>query len=181
MGSITKINNKDGSHKFKVKISRGDTIFCKSFFDEEDAKLYIFYKERLIDNMKNFEIPLHETLTLEQIFELKIEKTTKIQRKEIEDFNLSLSRLQTCFGKNKCYSEISIEDWTQAVKSIMHLKVYRGAKNKNGERDISLKSVKKIFAHASSCITFCQNMGFKIDNKPMIVIKNTINPLIKSS
>lgn len=179
MASVTKKNNKNGSIIHKVRINKNGVHICKSFSDPEDAELFIYYKEKLIENMKNFDVSLSQRLTLGQIFELKIEGSEELDTKSINDMRLSLSRLEAIFGENRCYFSITIEEWTESVKSIMGLKVYRGAKNKNGERDISFKSIKKIFAHASSCVTFCQNMGFKIDNKPMSVIQNTITPIIK--
>jgi len=179
MATITKIINKDNSLSYNVKIRRKNCQISQTFRTEEDAKLYEFFKERLIDNMESFDIPLHKRVTLKQIFELKINTLNSLIKRSIAEFENPLKMFQDFFKEKLFIHEITLDDWTNAAKSFYQLNVFRGAKTDSGKRKMSPNSLRKIFASASSCFSYSQSLGIELDNFPLKVIQTYITPLIK--
>lgn len=177
MANIRKRISRTGEITYSVNIRRKDIDVCKTFFDEEDAKMYIWYKERLIDNMKNFEVPLSDRITLQQVFEMKISTIPECNRKAISDMNMSKNRLCEIFGKNKFLHEISFEDWVNAAKKLCTCDVFRGAKTENSKRKMSTSTLRKIFAYASSSISYALKKGLNFENHPLKVMQTYINEL----
>lgn len=177
MASIRKNETKDGT-SYHVNIRMKGKDITRTFYTEEDAKLYEFYKERLLRNMEYFEVPLSKRITLEQIFELKLKYFNDVDKRTVNNFNNSLQRFIEQFG-DKFYCNITYEDWVQAAKNLYSTPVYKGAKTEKGKRDMSIKTLRNIFAYASSAVSFAQEKGIEIENHPAKVIKVYIASMIK--
>lgn len=177
MANIVKRIKQDGEVAYRVKIRRKNVDISKTFFMEEDAKLYAFYKERLIDNMENFEVPIKDRITLEQIFEQKIAKIPVTNKREINDVENSMHRLVEIFG-DKYYQQITYEEWVDAAKKLLGQYVFKGTKTVNTKRLMSLKTLRKIFSHASSAVSSLIYTGIEMDNLPLKVIQTYITPMI---
>lgn len=177
MASITKNETKDGT-SYHVNIRFKGINETKTFYTEEDAKLYEFYKERLLKNMENFEVPLSKTVTLNQIYELKLKYFNHEDRRSVNSFYNSLQRFNEIFG-NKFYCDITYEDWVNAAKILYATPVYKGAKTENGKRHMSVKTLRNIFAYASSAVSFAQEKGIELENHPAKVIKVYIASMVK--
>lgn len=177
MGSIKKIKGKTGT-SYSLQIRVKDNYITRTFYTEEDAKLFEFYKERLIRNMENFEVLLNERVTLDQLYELKLKYLNDADKRTYNNFNNSLERFKDQFG-DKFYCDITYEDWLKAAKNIFAIPVYKGAKTENGKREMSVKTLRNIFAYASSAVSFAQEKGIAIENHPAKVIKVYIASMVK--
>lgn len=178
MASIVKRNNKDGSVSYQTQIRIKGIEISKTFSNEDDAILYAKYKERLIENKKNFEVNIKERVTLEQVFELKIHSLVEedVNRKTFEQTN---ERFKKYFKETDFISSKPLDYWLEVAKDMYKNKVYRGAKTAKGERDMSPLTLKRIFAYASSAISYAREQGIAIENHAMTVIQVYINGLIK--
>lgn len=175
MASIEVRTFKDGKKTYQVKIRRKGIEIYKSFKEKEDAEIYAYYKEKLIDNMKQFDIELKDRIRLSDIFDLKISSIDSINKREIYDFKNSLIRFDDF--KSKFYHEISFEDWLECAKKMLNSDVYRGYKTEISKRKMSLYTLRKIFAHASSCISYANKKGIVLENHPLKVIQCFINKM----
>lgn len=176
MGTIRKRTSKLGEITYCVEIRiKGHEVY-KTFSDEEDAKMYLWYKEKLIYNIINYEIPIKERVTLTDIYELKIREIDPNNKRSIDDFKYSLQRTLPFLPEKKLFSEYTYEDWLNCCKELFNTKVNRGSKEKN--RDMSLSTLRKIFAHHSSCISCAQRKGIDIENFPLKVLNSHITPLL---
>lgn len=178
MASIKITENKDGSSSYQVQIRRKNIDVYKSFSTKEDALLYVTYKERLIDNIHNFEVDLQDRISVSQIFELKIQNAIDVSSKEIKDIENSSKRFVDYFGKNTAINSIAYEKWKEFAEILYMSDVYRGYNSEKGKRKMSAKTLKKIFAHASSAISYAQSHGMNLENHPLKVIQTHIRPLI---
>lgn len=165
-----------------MEIRKGDSTFYKTFQTEEDAKLYEFYKERLLNNLENFEVDISNRLTLENIIEMKIKHDGQsLHPKNVVDMKYSFKRIIDFLPTNKkFYVQYTFEDWVESLKHLQSQPVYRGAKTELGKRVISLKTIRKVFAHLSSAISFCQTQGIKLDNLPLKILQVHVNKLINN-
>jgi hypothetical protein len=178
MATIEKRPNKNG-FSWRVMIRKKNQEIYKSFETEEDANLYVFYKERLIVNMANFDVPVQDRVTLMQIMELKIQTIDKSDKRTLADYEISVRRIKDCFGEIMFYQNITFENWVEAAKKLLQTDVYRGAKTEGGKRKMSPNTLRKIFAHASAAVTHAQHQGIAIDNHPMKVMNTFIMPMFK--
>lgn len=178
MACIEKRNNKDGSVTHRVSIRKKGIEIYKSFSNEEDAKLYIFYKERLIENMDNFDVPLKQRIKLNEIFEIKSSSLSNCDKKTHNDFDNSASKLMRVVP-DKFYHEISYDEWLSAAKELMNIDVFRGAKNGSNMRKPSITTVRRYFACASSAVSHMQSLGVDLENMPLKVLQTFITPLMK--
>src|ERR1700758_1345241 len=92
MASIEKRQGKEGC-SYRVAIRKKGIEIYKTFSNEEDANLYVFFKERLIDNMENFDVPLNQRITLEQIIELKKDDQKNLNPRADSDLDLAFSKI----------------------------------------------------------------------------------------
>src|SRR5258708_28344047 len=111
MASISERENKDGSITFRVSIRKKGFSFEKSFFKKEDAELYSYYKERLIDNMSNFEVPIKDMIRMDQLIEMKKKSIADSDKRTKNGLDINLSRYQEFFGIDKFLCDISYNDW----------------------------------------------------------------------
>jgi hypothetical protein len=176
MATITENYRKDKIN-YKVQIRKKGIDVTKTFSNKDDADLYIFYKERLIENMENFNVPINEQVTLTQIVELQISNVDLFKKRQINDVKRSLNRINEILGKDRLLSTISLEEWVECVKILYSMDVYKGAKTSNGKRKMSLSTLKKIFSHISSAISYAKKQGIIIENLPLKVIQSYIRPL----
>lgn len=179
MAVIQKRKNGDG-FSYRVQIRKKGTEIYKSFITEEDAKLYAFYKERLIDNMAAFDVPLKLRVNLRQIIELKISSLDKTPKRAAEEFETAYARVSKYIKENKFIIDISMDDWLNIAKSMLQDDVFYGSKTENGKRKMSLLTLRRYFANISSAISYAQSQGIEIDNLPLKVIQTYINPKIKN-
>ncbi len=176
MASISKRINQDGKETFRVSIRKKGHKMYRTFYSLQDAELFSFYKEKLANNIENFDVPLEQRITIESIFELK-QKSAALKEKEDQRLKNVKKRTLEYFKDKVFYHEISFDDWVSFAKYLFTTPVYRGAKTEKGKRDMSVNTLKNLFAYISASITTVQNKGFKIDNHPLKVIRTVINQM----
>lgn len=177
MGTIVK----RGPRNYQARLRIDGSEISKTFTHEEDAQLYIDYKERLHTKMKNFEIPIKDMVTLNQIFELKLKSVPLNDRRTISDIKLCQTRFTSIFHGIRFYSDITFEDWIKSAETLYSEDVFKGAKTENGRRKMSPVTLKKIFAYASASVSYAQSQGIEVENHPLRVIQCYITPLIDKS
>lgn len=176
MASIEKKRVGDG-FSYRIQIRKKGIEIYKTFSNEEDAKLYIFYKERLIDNMTNFDIPLKDRVTLEQLFELKKKACEGYDKRTLNELDNVFNRVNSFIGENKFFHEISYDQWLSIAKSVYEMDVFRGSKTNIIK--MSPITLRRYFATLSSVISHAISLGISLENYPLKVMKTYINPLIK--
>lgn len=166
---------------YRVAIRKKNNEIFKTFTTEEDANLFVFYKEKLMENMDNFDVPLDKRLTLRQVFELKIEsvKNSSASKSGTADFEDAYSRISPYITDDKFLCEYSFDDWLKATKALYDTFVYRGAKKEHTKRPMSILTLRRHIASASSAFSFANAQGITLDNWPMKVMQTFINPLVK--
>ena len=179
MVAISKIKNSDGSISFRVRIHHGEKEICKTFYNKDDALAYSKFKENLLNNMKNFDVDIKDTVTLLQILELKKNKIDELNKKEINDFSESIRKISLYIDINRLYISISLQEWIKLSSDLSTINVHRGAQSGSNKRMISPKTLKKIFAHISSSVSLSRENGIVIDNHPLTVIQTHISKLLK--
>lgn len=182
MAYIKKRETSKGIFSWTVNIRKKGIDISKTFYTEEDAKTYEYYKEKLIQNMENFEVGVHETITIDQIFELKIKEIENDPSKHpryLEDFQTTSKRLVEYFGENTFYSKTTYEQWKNAAIAIYQIAVYRGGKTESCKRIMSPYTLRRIFATASSAVSCAISQGINLENHPLAVLKTYINSFIK--
>lgn len=179
MARIEEREDSKGEISYRVLIRKKGIEISRTFHDKESAKLYEFYKERLIENMSNFEVPLNIRITLRDIVDMKI-KDSGTDIKSFRLFTLALDRFEEIFPSGKFYSELSFDDWFNASKIIYEKDVYRGAKTEKGKRRMSPDTLRKTLAYMSSCVSHAISLGIELENYPLKVIQTYVNPMLKS-
>ena len=178
MAKIEERIQKDGKPSYRVQIRKRGIDISRTFRNKDDAELYANYKERLIDLMSNFEVPLGDRVTLVNLLELKSKGET--DRRTISEFNSCKNRFLEAFGKDRFMNSISYDEWVEVAKKLFNSDVYRGAMNEKNKRKMSPETLRRIFALISSCISHANKMGIELENIPLKVIQNHIIPLCKT-
>lgn len=181
MATIEKKILKDGKITYRVQVRKKGLEISKSFIDEEDAKIYAFYKERLIDNMGNFEIPIQNRLTFRQLFDLKLDTVPLSEVKAISDLCVARDKFSQVINIDKFLYDISYEEWLKCAKDIFKLPVYKGTKAEHNKRDMAPKTLRRVLATASSIFSHAISLGIPIENHILKVIQVYVNPMIKKS
>lgn len=176
---ITERTNADGSIVYRVTIRKRGKEIYRTFREKEDAIVYEKYKTRLIDLMDAYEVGPKDTVTLEQIFEVKLEKLPEDSREKY-DFMTSLNRLKDHL-KGGFLAKLTIDDWLECAQKLLKIDVYRGGKTESCKRKMSPTTLRKIFAHASSCISHAQSLGIPLENHPLKIIQSFIRNLEKQT
>ena len=153
MATIEERLSPNGKYSYRVMIRKKGNEISKTFSERVDAELYAYYKEKLIDQINNFEISLEERITLRQILELKLNIINENENRTQRDLTNAMERAIEYFGETKFYNQISLKDWEKAAISIYKTPVYRGAQTDNAKRDMSPKTLRNIFAYISSCVS----------------------------
>lgn len=180
MATIVKRKNSNGV-VYRVSIRKKGMETYKTFKEESDAKLYLWYKERLMDNMSNFEVPLCERITMDQIIEMKTSSLGSDCTRSISEFNNCLVYIKSFIPNKIFYKEYNYEDWLTLAKELLKTDVYRGAKTESAKRKMSCRTLRRIFASASSAVNFAIHKGINIENYPLKVMQLHINPLLKNT
>jgi hypothetical protein len=168
---------KKNDERYHVMIRKKGIEICKSFSNKEDAELYTKWKENLIDLMDNFEVKISQTLTLEALFDMKLESIDKKNKRTLDDIS-NVKRITLENFPNKIFvSDISFEDWKNHAMSLYDRDVYVGAKSGRNIRKISLETLRKHFAYCSASFSHAMSLGIELDNHPLRVIQTFIRPL----
>jgi hypothetical protein len=178
MATIRKREGKDGI-TYNVMIRKKDVEISRTFKTEEDANLYIFYKERLIDNMENFEVPLAERVTIDQLFDIKRKESINLDRRTINDIDLVCNRVKACLPEKRFYHEYTFSDWVECAKKLYNTDSWRGSRENIIK--IAPKTLKRMFGVLSSVISCAIDKGIELENHPLKVIQSFINPIISNS
>jgi hypothetical protein len=179
MASITKKINQKGEMAFCVQIREKGVQIYKTFFSEEDANLFIFYKSKLLKNKENFDIPMKDRVTLDYCVDLKL-REKNLCSKETISFESSRRKFNEKFGKEKFLCQLTYDDWLKAAKEIVSDPVYRGARTEKCKRIMNPSTLRRIFAYASSAISYATSKGIALENHPLKVIQTHITPMIKN-
>lgn len=175
MATIEKRKCGDG-FSYRCSIRKKGIEIYKTFKTEEDAKLYVFYKERLIDNMENFEVPLSHRITLEQLFEIKRKEFFGYDRRTLNDLDLVYAQIKNCLIDKVFYHEYTYEDWLECVKKMYQLESWRGSKT--NVIKISPRTLRRKFGVVSSVISCAISKGIEIENHALKVMQTYINPML---
>ncbi len=182
MATIEERKNQDGTNVFRIQIRKHNhPIINKTFLTREDANLYVFYKERLIDNMDNFDIKINERITIQQVFEMKLENSENLDKRSKSDMENAFKLISSFIDIKKYCLKTTSEEWLECAKSLYGLDVYKGAKTENGKRKMSPLTLRRNFANASSAFSFAIINGIEIENLPLKILQTYINPLCKQS
>lgn len=182
MASIRRRMTKEGeSTSFTVDIRKKNISITRTFYTEEDAKLFEFYKERLIQNMENFNVPLKDRVTLRNLFELKILTIDDSNKRMRDELNCTLERLEKIFGADKYVNEINYDQWLDAAKTLYATPVFIGFDKESNRRQMSVNTLKRIIASASSVMSYALTKGIDVENHPIKIIQKYVNNLINSN
>lgn len=174
MATIEKKPIKGGSFSYRIMIRKKNQNIYKSFDNEEDAKLYVFYKERLIDNIESFDVDLKDRVTLKQIIELK-SKNVESERYRSDLIN-AFAYIERFINVNKFLNEISYDNWLDCAKKLLDVDVYQGVKTEETKRKMSISSLRRNFAVMSASFSYSIEKGINLENHPMKVLASFINP-----
>ncbi len=150
---------------------------CKTFAKKDDAELYAKWKENLIELMDNFEVDISQTITIEEIFNMKLSAVGMENKRTYNDIANVKTTILDMLNENKFASDMSFEDWKNLAKSLYDKDVYRGAKSGGNIRKISLETLRKFFAYCSASYSHAQTLGIELENHPLRVIQTFITPL----
>jgi hypothetical protein len=173
---ITKKNDE----KYHVMIRKKGIEIHKSFGKKEDAELYTKWKESIIDNLENFDVAISNTITIEALFDMKLETVGVDNKRTYNDISNTKKNLLTYIDDKKFASDMTFEDWKNLAKQLYDKDVYRGAKSGNNMRKISLETLRKFFAYCSTCYSHAQTLGIELENHPLRVIQTFLKPLAKN-
>lgn len=177
MASIEKRVGKEET-TYRVAIRRKGIEIYKSFKTEEDAKLYVFYKERLIDNMEQFEVPLSERITLSEILDLKIGSMKDYDKRTLNDMEMSFKKCKRFLPDKKYYHQFTENEWLECAKQLYQEDSWRGSRSNTLK--ISPITLRRILANVSSAVSHCISLGIALDNLPLKIIQTFVNPMIKA-
>jgi len=179
MAHIKERVNKKGETTYSVKIRKKEVDIQKTFYSLEDAKLYEFWKERLIQNMENFEVDLKDRVTISQLYDMKSKTIKSCDKRYASDFEFSKKRLVDFFGETRFIQSITYEEWVGFTRHLLDTDVYKGAKTENGKRKMSPESARKVLAYTSASISHAISKGIELDNLPLKVIQVYLRPFLK--
>jgi hypothetical protein len=170
MATITKRKNGD-SFTWRVSIRKKGCEEYRSFRTEEDAKLYAWWKEKLIDNMDNFDIPLNQRITIDGIVEMKINSIPDINLRQKAEFLNAAERCKNFLPNKQFYVQFTLNDWKDCLKKIIGLQVHKGCIGDHTKRQASLSTLRRIFANMSSCVNYARSQNIEIENHPLTILQ----------
>jgi len=178
MATITERICRNKKVCYTTYIRMNDIEEKKTFLNREDAEVYADWKENLIRNFKNFNVPIRETIRLIDVFELKRE-LVKDQR-TYDELDLSYQRVYSRLKQHIFLCELDYRDWKDCFDRIstIEIPIKHNAKTKV---IISPNSVRRIFATLSSAFSSAIEKGIDIENYPAMIIQKVINPSLKKS
>lgn len=176
MATLEKVQNKDGI-SYRVQIRKKGVNIYKTFYNEDDAKLYIFYKENLIQSMDSFDVKLGDRVTFQQLLEIKKKHLTNTDKRTWNEYDILSKKYSNFFGDDKNLHEITFDDWVSFSTYLLSLEVAKG--NQNRKNPMSMRTLRRYMSTASGIISFCQKLGINIDNIPLKVIQQHITPKLR--
>lgn len=179
MASIRKEKNKNGIEYYRVKIRKKNNCIYKSFKCKESAEIYAAWKENLIDTMDAFDVPLKSRIRFCELVDLKCNDPHigESMRKDIRESYAKLKDLLRL--EDRFVEEITYDEWLNAAKELLSIKVYRGAKTKAGERLMSPTTLRRIFSCLSSVFSYSTSFETPFDNHALKVVQTFIKHLIE--
>lgn len=179
MASINERISSKGEKTYRVQIRNKDFEQYKTFTTKEDAELFIFSRERLINNMKNFDVPINNRVRLVDIIQLKKSQIKDADIRTICEFDMALKRCLENMKPHVFLEELTLEDWKACLDKVVILHIpIRG--NAITTSLISIKSVRRLFATLSSAFSSAIASGIPIENYPLQIVQKYINPMIKN-
>lgn len=158
---------------FRVQIRKEGFINIeKTFSNEEDAILYSKWKEDIMQNIANFEVPKEELITLDTAIDMKIEEGIKagLDKRTMA----SLNNLKSIFSKllKNSIHELGYEDYLKIAKELMVTEVRKGGSNSGGGdyRLPSKETVINRFKYLGTVYGHLIKKGFSVINHPLTVV-----------
>lgn len=172
------IQKSDGMFAVNFKLKGQDVV--RYFSEEEDAKIYLWHRNRL-DELKNaYDIPINERITLREMVEIKNGESLDKASRTLKQISLAQERTQEQLPQDKRYvHEYTYDDWLNAAKGLYNTEIHRGSVS--NKISMSLGTLRRDFAYLSSCYSHIIAKGVKIENMPLKVLQTYINPLLKES
>lgn len=163
---MASIREREG--KYQVVIRKKNCELSATFADEETAKLWAYYKEKMIDEIEAFEVPLKELFTLNDFIHLKIEMLKKEDKypKTIGDINY----LKKEFSEFLDFpmGNITYELLREKAHAMLGSIVRKGGDHKNNSGGIqnqqSPATVVRKMRYLGSVFSLAQEHNLKIDN-----------------
>lgn len=158
---------------YRVKIRKKNVSLYKTFKDKETAELFVWYKEKLIDEMDAFEVPPQQLFTLKDAFDLKIksmEESGTYSLKYFQDLHVDLNRLKEYIPEDTYLNDITFE----MLKDIFHKmstttvrkggNQYEKSKTSGIISQISPRTLRRCLFTLSSLYSHLQSKGIQINN-----------------
>ena len=180
MAVINRRKKKDGTFTYQVRIRKKGRYSTKTFFNEDTATSYAYFKESLMNDMESFDVGLEQTLSLDEAFDLKIEEIEPTKIREVKDYQSSQKQVREYFSTylvNTTLSRMTLEHWKDLSLYLKNKTVYRGAKTESAARKMSVGTLKKLLAHCSSAINNVRKKGIKVENHPQFLIGTFLKTL----
>jgi hypothetical protein len=177
MATIDERKKKDGSLAYRCSIRRKGIEIQKTFLTREDAELFAFFKERLAINMENFDVPVSQRVRLIDIIELK--KREINDPRTLKELESSHERVMNHIKPHMFLCELTLQDWAECMKKISLLSVPVRSKS-IALVNISLSSIRRIFATLSSAFSYAIHKGIALENYPLQIIQKYINPSLNN-
>jgi hypothetical protein len=171
MVSIRTRKKSNGLNSFAVDIRTKKTKTTKTFQSLEDAKLYSFYRERLDNLKKNFDVSIEKRITLINLMDLKAKTIDESNKRSINEIKVTLESLKPYIDEKKYVHEITLEDWKHIKDQLLNTDVFMGAKTESAKRKMSHNTLRRRFACLSSCFSHAQSLGIELDNHPLKIMQ----------
>lgn len=162
----------DGRKNFSVSIRRKGHNITKTFSDKETAELYAKYKEALIDEMENFDVPKKDLITLDSAIECRLEEllNAKADRRTV----LDVKGLRGFFPEfmNLTLSELTYEMLKNKIEKMMVEPIRRGGdRDKTGKLILqSPVTIRRKVAMLSSIYSLMIKKGVDCENIPLRIL-----------
>lgn len=166
-----------GEKSYRVVIRKKGQEISRTFSNLDDAKVFEYYRNRLIENMANFDVPIQERVRLDDIIELKLEGIN--DARTIDEFKNSAKKVKENIKHHMFISELAIDDWVECFKKISCLLIPI-RKNSKEMTLASPLSVRRWFAVLSSAFSYAISKGIRVENYPLQIVQKYINPKLRS-
>lgn len=160
MGFIEERKCSDGKVSYRCEIRRkGHPHIHQTFSDRETAELFIFYKERLIEEMRAFEVPISKMLTLQEGYEIKkkVSMNKEAHPKYMSDMEADLNAIFEFVDPSTLMESINFNMLEEWVTKMLRTTVFKGGqkaregKERTGhERSISPATIRRRLATLST-------------------------------
>jgi hypothetical protein len=163
MASIRKIQQ-----RYHVQIRKKNISICASFNDRDTAILWSKYKEDLIDQIIQFDVPMNELMTLNDALDLKLKDMIE-KRLDTRDIKIIRNDFQEFL--NIPIKNIKYEDYLEKMKKMSKQIVKIGGtldRQETGIKKIqSPKTIIRKMALLSSTYSLLIGMGIDLENSAL--------------